>query len=404
MANIQPVSVDPNNPQNLTSSHRNEIGWSIQTPPVSLGRLDPPRNWHTPEKLASMKDPATGHTILDSCGVPIPDYPFLPRYLSSNLEWFRVEAYFREHKDMSYYHIWQRQPLGTPIPTRKERNNMNNMRLRKARRPFNTRCWTKKSLYPPRILVELVEGLSQTQLLLNTTWIVTPHGIRQPGTERLLPLNMFLDGNRVHTLSAEVRAALAENHRLQALANAHNVSHWSKLPKHLLPDEWFGRARTRRSQGAQNANHPNNHSPENDDANGRREIDVNMESNDSGMPGNVEDGRAGHGHREANYSREEKMQSHGEEENSEEDTEREEERYHGNEARNEDEEGINPDDSGAERNRHLSGSQAVVGVATLDDMNGGDIFQNAASHNMSGMKGASGAVYNGYPGVCSRKS
>ena len=400
MSTVQAVPVDPSNPRNVTSFHRNEIGWSIKTPAPSLGRLDPPREWHTSDRVPNIKDPATGRDILDPNGVPIPDYQFLPRYLSSNLEWFRVEAYFREHKDMSYYHIWQRQPLGTPMPTLKERNSMNNMRLRKARRPYNARCWTKKGQYPPKILVELVEGLSQTQLLLNTTWVVTPNAIKQPGVDRFLPLTMYLDGYPAHTPSAEVRAALAESHRLQALANTHNVSHWSELPKHLLPRAWFGRTRNQQAQGAQNASNSNDDSTENELSKERANIDRYEEPGNSEMSGNDGDGRSELGLGEVEYFGEEIMQHLEEEEDIEGDTEHEDNGTHEDQAIDEDEEGINQDISGAEGNKHLWGFQDVVGVTTFDEMDGDQLFQDTTSHDTLGMEGAMRAAYNRYPSVC----
>ena len=289
MTTVQAGSVDPTNPHNGTSAHPNEIGWSIRTPGAILGRLDPPRAWATRNRVPNLMDPATGRAVLDSNGEVIPDYPFLPRYLSSNVEWFRIEAYFRAHKDMSYYAIWQRQPRGTPMPTSKQRNSMNNMRLRKARRPYNARCWTKKANYPPKILVELVEGLSQTQLLLNTTWIVTPHAIQQPGTNRLLPLDMYLDGAQVHTPSSEVRAALAESHRLQALAKSHNFSHWSELPKHLLPNAWFGRTRAKQSQRGQRANNNDDESSKCENFSQKTEVNESGESGENGKLWNIVD-------------------------------------------------------------------------------------------------------------------
>lgn len=191
------------------------------------------------------------------------------------------EAYFPLHPDMSYYHIWQRQPLGTPVPTTKQRNMMNDMRLRKARIPHNARRWTRKRRYPPRILVELVEGLSQTQLLLNTTWIVTPRAIIQPGTDRRLPLNIYLDGHPAHTPSIEVRAALAQSHRLQALARSHHVAHWSELPRDLLPNAWFGRARAKQPQGTQITDSSSDDTPESEESSEQSDETDNMESDDS---------------------------------------------------------------------------------------------------------------------------
>lgn len=394
MAAIQAVAVDPSNLQNLTSFHRNEIGWSSKTPAASLGRLDPPRDWHNLARVPHMKDPVTNRTILDTNGVPIPDYPFLPRYLSSNLEWFRVEAYFREHPDMSYYHIWQRQPIGTPVPTVKERNRMNNMRLRKARGPYNARCWARKGQYPPRILVELVEGLSQTQLLLNTTWIVKPRAIQQPGADRLLPLNVYLDGYPVHTPSAEVRAALAESHRLQALASSHHLSHWSDLPRNLLPNAWFGRARTQQARSVPQADTSSNDSSDKEGLDGRTETDEDTRSDDGDMPGNGEDGL---GPSETDDFGEEGMRSK-EKEGGEEDAEGEEEENYEVEVINEDEEGKAQDDSGAEGGTPFWRFEDIMGVAPMNEMDGGQLFQNT-SDDILGMEGASGAAYNGFPVV-----
>ena len=79
---------DENNPLNQTTVIPSETGWAWDNLPPILGRLDhaPSRALMT-ARVDYLKE--NGRVVLNSDGNPIRDFSFLPRYLSSNLEWFR---------------------------------------------------------------------------------------------------------------------------------------------------------------------------------------------------------------------------------------------------------------------------------------------------------------------------
>lgn len=220
--------------------------YSAQNPCEILGRLDPPLEWYTAKRVhvPDLIDSATGQPLRDAKGKPIKAFPFLPRHLPSTVAGHEIETYFKKHPGFCYQDLWARMPAGTPYPTQKQRNAWNQQRLRHGRVPYNARCWTLKGHGLPRVLLELVEGLSQLQIQHNTTWIVTANGIVQPNNPtRVLPLNSFLDQGRPHLPSGPVRNAQAEIARLQAIALANNLMSWRQLPQQLLPVQWFARVR-----------------------------------------------------------------------------------------------------------------------------------------------------------------
>lgn len=88
-----------------------------------------------------------------------------------------------------------------------------------------------------------------------------------------------------------------------------------------------------------------------------------------------------------------------EEGDSEVDAESEEEKYF-EEAIPKEEEERSQDDSGPQANMHLWGHQDVMGVAAVDNMQGGQLFQDDTSLVVLGMGGSSGADYNGLQEVC----
>lgn len=231
--------VDPANPQDVTSFQAQEVGLSENEPHFRMGYLDPPPDWQIQAPVGDLTDSA-GVGIIGKDGKVLRNYD-MPRYLSSNISAHRIEAYFRLHPKFSYDDIEARQPSWCPPLNR---HSFSNVRLRKGRRPFNARCFVRACSYPPKVDVELVESLSMLQIMLNTGWIITPRGIhdlKHPG--RLYPLDQFLHGERWHTPSVEIAQAIAESHRLKALAITHGKSHWRELPNQLLPREWFQRTK-----------------------------------------------------------------------------------------------------------------------------------------------------------------
>ena len=132
-------------------------------------------------------------------------------------------------------------PAGTPHLAV---NCLNNDRYRKVRVPCKARCWDSKGPSAPRALVQVVELWSQAQMELNTSMEVDRNGLYRPGSNVYLPRNYYLEvGTTTHQLSKEVREGLTELHRLQNVAQAQSIAVWGDLPKALLPEKWFRRAR-----------------------------------------------------------------------------------------------------------------------------------------------------------------
>jgi len=235
--------IDPRNPGNITTPLPCEANWSKTFLPPVLGRLDHSPDFFKMKTKTHLRDPTTKKLVRDPEGNPIKDFTNIPPCISTNVEPWRIEAYFRLHGDFSYHNLWARQPIWQPKPNNAAKNKVNNLRARRVRVPLNMRAWnTKYAGRPPKTLVETVEILDQNQIDQNTTWDVTPKGIVQPGNpNHILPLGYFLENNVPHTPSKEVTAALELSQKLKAKAEAQGKNHWSELPSNDLPPGWIAR-------------------------------------------------------------------------------------------------------------------------------------------------------------------
>jgi hypothetical protein len=237
---------DPQNPYNETTQRHSEALWSEATHPNILGQLDPhpKRTLLKAEKVPNLVE--HGRLVYDAKNEPIRDFTFLPRYLSSNLEPFRYEAYFRMDPRLTHRDLWARMPSTTP-DFEPEKVRALGMRItRKVRDRNNARCWKVMGKKPPRRNVELVESLTQEQIELNTTWTVTSDGVRQPNqplSSTPLPRNHFLAPREItHTLSLPLQKAREELGRLQNIAERKGRNGWKEVPEdHLY--EWTMRRR-----------------------------------------------------------------------------------------------------------------------------------------------------------------
>ena len=139
MANASEPQVDPTNPNDETSFLASQATWSATSLPVILGRLDPPPGWSTEPRPQQLVE--NGKKVFRG-DKPILDYD-IPRYIASpaNLETWRLEAWFRTHRCISYDDIWVRQPNWVPKPTNTQKNALNQKRLREVRKPLNARSW-----------------------------------------------------------------------------------------------------------------------------------------------------------------------------------------------------------------------------------------------------------------------
>ena len=209
-------------------------------PHAILGQLDPHPAWHNEPQPINLIDPTTGLEVFDAKGNNKRHFSSLPLQLPNKVDPVAREVLFKQHKHMTYLDIWARQPVGTPLPNV---NALNMERHRKARKPYNSRCWTLKyNGRPTKNLVQHVETLNGDQIKKNTSWVLTPNGIVDPkNPNRVLPLDYFLINGVEHVPSDEVREALAESRRLMTLARANGKRHWSELTKGLLPRGWSTR-------------------------------------------------------------------------------------------------------------------------------------------------------------------
>ena len=244
--------IDSRNPNDATTPLPSESNWSQTVLPPVLGRLDPSPNFFNIKTTTYLTDPKTKEAILDADGNRIKDFANIPPCISTKVEPWRVEAYFRLHGDFTYQDLWARQPRWHPKPNNPAKNRLNNVRARKVRKPLNMISWsTTYKGRPPKTLVETVERLTSKQIDQNTTWHVTPHGIVQPGNpDHILPLGYYLENSIPHTPSKEVSAALELLRKLQAKAAAQGKRHWSKLSSKDLPNGWSARVSKNRAEAA----------------------------------------------------------------------------------------------------------------------------------------------------------
>ena len=238
--------VDPANPQDLTTPIQAERDWSEDRPHAILGRLDPPVGWYDAPVPRPLID-ASGLPVNGKDGKPKLNFTFLPPQLSSKLEPYRMETYFRMHSSITYHALWHRQPAWMPTTKPKYRNALNNQRRRKGRDPYLARDWSRRYTgRPTRVLVELIGSLTSEQVVLNTTWTVVTtsrgkHIANPKNPSQIVRWDYYLDGKPAHQPSKEVDEALEEHRRLMGLAHQHNLSHWRDLPQDQLPKTWYSR-------------------------------------------------------------------------------------------------------------------------------------------------------------------
>ncbi|MCJ1393428.1 hypothetical protein MMC18_006302 [Xylographa bjoerkii] len=236
---------DEDNPLNRTTSIPSEAGWSEDSLPLIIGQLDPQASrsqmlgW-VPTLVEN------GQNVLDTEGQAVRDFQFLPRHLSSNLEWFRYEAYLRMDPRLRYRDLWARMPRGTP---KLDVNSINNHRIRGIRRDNHARCWDRKGPKAPKADVMASQHWGQAQLDANTTWEITLQGIRHGNSGVFLPNNTFLDHNTLrHSPSQQVQDAITTRQRLEAAALVAGLAAISDLPRTLQPTSWYSRVRNKMSE------------------------------------------------------------------------------------------------------------------------------------------------------------
>ncbi|KAI9818445.1 MAG: hypothetical protein M1827_000504 [Pycnora praestabilis] len=284
---VVPPAGNPNNVNDRTSFHPNEVNWSLDTLPAILGQLEAPTDWRSSMGSAVPSLIENGHPAIGLGNHRIRNFPFLPRHLASweFLELFRIEAYFRYDPRLSYQDLWIRMVDGTLMPSYRQLNALNNRRLRRVRRPLNMLCWTERR--PGNVVktdVETMERLSRQQIARNTSWDVTPEGIVQPqlrGAPGLIhripfPPGIFSGGQQVYTPTHRVTRALAELTRLQGLATHERISNWSELDRSHFEPSWS--ARRKKPKSAEKVERSEDDDGEEDEEAGEYESAVNKAS------------------------------------------------------------------------------------------------------------------------------
>ena len=256
---------DPTNPNDQTSPHPNQNNWSALTPPIVLGKLDPPDEYYGVRDYDQLKD-AAGNVYIDRKGVALRDIPFLPRFISSKVEGWRLEAWFKTSTDLCYNDIWQRQPTWVPELNQKINNVANMARLRLGRKPYNGRCWSNNYRNRPgKDLVKTVERLTPQQIRYNTTWIITPQGVHPPNNPgHLVPLDSFMNPGEQpgqHVASHAVQDAIALRGELSAKAAQKGLNRWDELPIEDMPHDWSARQRGKRARAADRGLQQSPHTP-----------------------------------------------------------------------------------------------------------------------------------------------
>ena len=210
-------------------------------PPAELGRLDPPVRIRGETKV--QRDDL-GQIIMNDNGVVVRDFPGLPITITPDVPALHVECWMRRHPDLRYVDLEARFPPGTPRWTRNERNALNNRRRREVRDRYGLRDWSGRyETRPTQVLLDAVSKLSDEQIALNTSWVVTPTHIHPPGfPSHRIPRQAYLDdGEIIHTASKEIQNAKALIAKLNAKARGQGKSSWRELEEKDLPREWFVR-------------------------------------------------------------------------------------------------------------------------------------------------------------------
>ena len=237
-------------------AHMDAPGWSAAHVPPIFGFLDPPPEWDHPTHISPLRD-AFGRVLPPVNGTEIRGFPFLPRQLPEMIEPWEMEWYFRQSYQLTYDDLRSRQTPGLGALTSKQKNALNNQRQRQGRLPYNSRSWSNKYYgRPTKVLLELVDNLSQLQIDWNTTWTWIPGGgWHQPSNEKnRVPVHHFLLSNTwPHDPSQEVVDAQSTLTHLRARAAQHGLGSWKHLPKALLPSDWSMRVSGTRANGPQGA-------------------------------------------------------------------------------------------------------------------------------------------------------
>ncbi|PLB43172.1 hypothetical protein P170DRAFT_370236, partial [Aspergillus steynii IBT 23096] len=226
--------------------------WEGNLPPL-LFRLDPPmdREHGVVEELEEHGAVVTGHD-----GAPIRDFPFLPRYVSSNPPTWLVEYWMRTDARLTYRDIKAR--MTAPRDEQPTENALNMRREREVRNPLGLSCWAARrgrTSRVSRVDLERMERWTYDQIYMNTTMDIeyrftgssshpVPFRLRSKSlTSEPVPavyfnLDTFVEGDGSHVPSERTITAMDTFFEVSERALARGLDSWRRLPRGDIPVAW----------------------------------------------------------------------------------------------------------------------------------------------------------------------
>lgn len=238
--------------------------WDGHLPPL-LFRLDPPidREHGPVEDLEE-----DGEVVIGDDGAPIRDFPFLPRYISSNPPTWLLEFWMRTDSRLTYRDIKAR--MTAPRDEQPTENALNMRREREVRAPLGLSCWAARrgrTSRVSRIDLERMERWTYDQIHMNTTMEIEyrfTHGTAHPAPFRLrskslalepapdvyYPLDTFLEDSDIHEPSERTITAMDTFFVISERARSRGLDSWRRLPASDIPVAWKPYAETPRPASA----------------------------------------------------------------------------------------------------------------------------------------------------------
>ncbi|THC97285.1 hypothetical protein EYZ11_003233 [Aspergillus tanneri] len=238
---------------NHTCHHPYHSQYSESNLPPLLFRMDQPLNTQL-GVLSNLIE--NGQEVTDHEGSAIRDFPFLPRYISSQPPTWLLEYWMRTDYRLTYRDIKAR--MTTPEDQKPTENALNMRREREVRAPLSLSCWTARRGRANRISridIERVEFWTIDQVKFNTTMEIeyrqtetelypVPFRLRAkslasaPVATVYYPLDTFLEGDGSHAPSSRITVALDIFYELSERALARGMDSWRQLPAHDIPVSW----------------------------------------------------------------------------------------------------------------------------------------------------------------------
>ncbi|KAJ9317951.1 hypothetical protein DTO271D3_1656 [Paecilomyces variotii] len=243
-----------------------------------------------------------GKTVEDADGVPIRDFPFLPRYISVKVSGWLLEYWMRTDTRLTYRDIKAR--MTAPASELPLDNTLNMRREREARTPLKLSCLTTRRGQISRKEVERVESWTPDQVSYNTTMDIeyelvggkkVPSRLRSKtltsSEPRCYPLDTFLDGRQIHTPGPRIMETIELFYQLSDTATALNLPSWVDLPLEYLPTSWKPRSFPSRTKSGPRRKYMTKHITLEDDDTVELNSDTEQDENGTPSTGEVDDKR-----------------------------------------------------------------------------------------------------------------